>query len=233
MHPGLNNAYMIATKAAEAMLYNDQSVLENMHLTKAFQVLGDDDCNILCNLKDDDYRHIRMLIIQMVLNTDMSQHFELMGKFKSAVILMADKPTAEIQPGTILLILSMAIHCADVSNPCKPTPMYLEWATRVMNEFWHQGDLERDAGMAISPMCDRHTVTLDKCQSSFMDFIVEPLYMTFAELVPELHDECIANLQSNKEYFRHRITVCVPPFPPRVRVHATEQLPAFHHTGAG
>lgn len=30
----MNNAYLINKRAPEAMLYNDQSVLENMHLTK-------------------------------------------------------------------------------------------------------------------------------------------------------------------------------------------------------
>lgn len=76
---GVNNAYLINKGSPEAMLYNDQSVLENMHLTKAFQVLADPDCNIFCNMAEVDYKHVRTLIIQMVLNTDMSLHFELMG----------------------------------------------------------------------------------------------------------------------------------------------------------
>lgn len=33
-----------------------------------------------------------------------------------------------------------------------------------MEEFFQQGDRERDQGMDISPMCDRHTATIEKSQ---------------------------------------------------------------------
>eukprot|EP00124_Ichthyophonus_hoferi_P000374 Ihof_evm13s13 gene=Ihof_evmTU13s13 len=200
MHPGLNNTYHINTRSTEASLYNDQSVLENMHLTKAFQVLSDDDCNILIGLNDEEYKHFRAVVIHMVLNTDMSLHFELTGKFKSVITLL--DPNLEDGPlpnNTIMLILAMALHCADVSNPVKKHHIYIQWADRVMAEFRSQGDLEREIGLPISPMFDRYTVTIEKCQSSFINFIVEPLFEIFAEFVPEIADECIPNLRMNKD----------------------------------
>jgi len=33
-----------------------------------------------------------------------------------------------------------------------------------MQEFFCQGDRERDQGMDISPMCDRHTASIEKSQ---------------------------------------------------------------------
>ena len=33
-----------------------------------------------------------------------------------------------------------------------------------MEEFFHQGDREREIGMDISPMCDRHNATVEKSQ---------------------------------------------------------------------
>lgn len=33
-----------------------------------------------------------------------------------------------------------------------------------MEEFFQQGDKERDRGMDISPMCDRHNATIEKSQ---------------------------------------------------------------------
>jgi len=33
-----------------------------------------------------------------------------------------------------------------------------------MQEFFRQGDLEREQGMDISPMCDRHTASIEKSQ---------------------------------------------------------------------
>eukprot|EP01134_Creolimax_fragrantissima_P000837 CFRG0837T1 len=206
-HPGVNNAYLVNSRSAEALLYNDHSVLENMHLTKAFQVISNSDCNIFCNLSTEDYAHVRTLIIQMVLNTDMSYHFELMGKFKSAVTVLRAEASEEVPNKTIMLILAMAVHCADVSNPCKRKDIYGAWAKRVMEEFWDQGDKEAAANMPISPMCDRNTVTIEKCQSSFIQLIVEPLYKTFSILMPELHEECIPNLQGNKEYWLSKLAV--------------------------
>ena len=33
-----------------------------------------------------------------------------------------------------------------------------------MEEFFRQGDLERESNMDISPMCDRHNATIEKSQ---------------------------------------------------------------------
>ena len=56
------------------------------------------------------------------------------------------------------------IHCADLSNPTKPLQLYRQWTDRIMQEFFEQGDVERQLGLDISPMCDRHTATVEKSQ---------------------------------------------------------------------
>jgi len=58
------------------------------------------------------------------------------------------------------------IHCADLSNPMKPLNLYRQWTDRIMQEFFEQGDIERELGLDISPMCDRHTATVAKSQVS-------------------------------------------------------------------
>ncbi len=60
------------------------------------------------------------------------------------------------------------VHCADLSNPTKPLDLYRNWTNRVMEEFFVQGDLERERGLDISPMCDRHTATVEKSQVSLL-----------------------------------------------------------------
>ena len=56
------------------------------------------------------------------------------------------------------------VHCADLSNPTKPREIYVHWVERIMEEFFQQGDKERDQGMDISPMCDRENATIAKSQ---------------------------------------------------------------------
>ena len=61
-------------------------------------------------------------------------------------------------------VLQNLVHCADLSNPTKPLDLYRRWTDRIMEEFFKQGDLERERGMDISPMCDKHTATVEKSQ---------------------------------------------------------------------
>jgi hypothetical protein len=41
-HPGLNNPFLINTKNAYALTYNDISVLENHHIAATFKILLQD-----------------------------------------------------------------------------------------------------------------------------------------------------------------------------------------------
>lgn len=61
-------------------------------------------------------------------------------------------------------VLQNLVHCADLSNPTKPLPLYRQWTDRIMAEFFQQGDREREAGLDISPMCDKHTASVEKSQ---------------------------------------------------------------------
>lgn len=63
----------------------DQSVLENHHIASTFEVMNDDNNNILANFSKDEYKKIRNLMIGSVLGTDMSKHFAELGKFKTRV----------------------------------------------------------------------------------------------------------------------------------------------------
>lgn len=56
------------------------------------------------------------------------------------------------------------VHCADLSNPTKHLPLYRQWTERIMEEFFRQGDKERERGMEISAMCDKHTASVEKSQ---------------------------------------------------------------------
>ena len=58
------------------------------------------------------------------------------------------------------------LHCADLTNPTKPFEIYKGWTFGVMEEFFKQGDREKEPGIEVSAMCDRDSVDVDKAQVS-------------------------------------------------------------------
>lgn len=64
----------------------------------------------------------------------------------------------------VFQVLQNLVHCADLSNPTKPLELYKRWVDLLMEEFFQQGDKEREQNLDISPMCDRHSATIEKSQ---------------------------------------------------------------------
>lgn len=74
-------------------------------------------------------------------------------------------PAAALQSSLFSFqVLQNMVHCADLSNPTKPLELYRQWTDRIIVEFFHQGDREREKGMEISPMCDKHNASVEKSQ---------------------------------------------------------------------
>lgn len=61
-------------------------------------------------------------------------------------------------------MLQNMIHLSDLSNPTKPLNIYRQWTDRITEEFWQQGDRERQLGVEVSPICDRHNASVEKSQ---------------------------------------------------------------------
>lgn len=70
-----------------ALLYNDQSVLENHHIALAFQLTlqNTNNINIFAKLTREEFTALRQATVEMVLATDMSRHFEYLTKFQQVV----------------------------------------------------------------------------------------------------------------------------------------------------
>uniref|UniRef100_A0A8C3MRS0 Phosphodiesterase n=1 Tax=Geospiza parvula TaxID=87175 RepID=A0A8C3MRS0_GEOPR len=218
-HPGVSNQFLINTNSELALLYNDESVLENHHLAVGFKLLQEQDCDIFQNLSRRQRQALRQMVIDMVLATDMSKHMSLLADLKTMVetkkvtssgVLLLDNYTDRIQ------VLRNMVHCADLSNPTKPLGLYRQWTERIMEEFFRQGDRERERGMEISPMCDKHSASVEKSQVGFIDFVVQPLWEAWAELVHPDAREMLRALHENREWFRLRAPLSPepPPEPP-------------------
>lgn len=74
----MSNDFLINTRNETALVYNDVSVNENMHLATAFKILRRPGNNLMEHLTPEQYRFFRRTVIQIVLATDMAGHSELL-----------------------------------------------------------------------------------------------------------------------------------------------------------
>uniref|UniRef100_A0A8C5PBS5 Phosphodiesterase n=1 Tax=Leptobrachium leishanense TaxID=445787 RepID=A0A8C5PBS5_9ANUR len=215
-HPGVSNQFLINTNSELALMYNDSSVLENHHLAVGFKLLQEENCDIFQNLTKKQRQSLRKMVIDIVLATDMSKHMNLLADLKTMVetkkvtssgVLLLDNYSDRIQ------VLQNMVHCADLSNPTKPLQLYRHWTDRIMEEFFRQGDRERDRGMEISPMCDKHNASVEKSQVGFIDYIVHPLWETWADLVHPDAQDILDTLEDNREWYQSTIPQSPSPAP--------------------
>jgi len=172
-------------------------VLESHHIAAVFQLMQQSKYNIFKHTPAATYSIVREAIIHMVLATDMSQHFVKLGLLKTKD---EEWLKQELSREDRLLIMSMVVHAADVSNPCRPLPLYLQWTDKVIQEFFAQGDREKAFGLPISPLMNRETTNIARSQCGFIDVIIAPLYNAMSEIIPQMR-ECVAHMRYNKDFW--------------------------------
>ncbi|XP_050181087.1 dual specificity calcium/calmodulin-dependent 3',5'-cyclic nucleotide phosphodiesterase 1C isoform X14 [Myiozetetes cayanensis] len=123
-------------------------------------------------------REFRALVIEMVLATDMSCHFQQIKAMKNALQQPEgiDKPKA----------LSLLLHTADISHPAKAWELHHRWTTSLLEEFFRQGDKEAELGLPFSPLCDRKSTMVAQSQIGFIDFIVEPTFTVLTDMAEKI-----------------------------------------------
>ncbi|CAG0912330.1 unnamed protein product [Notodromas monacha] len=179
-HTGTTNNFHVMSNSGVALLYNDRAVLENHHISAAFRLCHDgENSNIFKNMTREEYRELRALVIEMVLATDMSFHFQQVKQMRSTISL----PDSRVEKAKVL---SLALHSCDISHPSKPWNLHHIWTLRLMEEFFRQGDLENDLGLPYSPLCDRNTTHVADAQLSFIDFIVEPTMNLLGDVLTKI-----------------------------------------------
>ena len=203
-HPGTNNNFQINAQTQLSTLYNDQSILENMHVAEAYKILRKSETNIFKNLTLLQQKQMRETIIHMVLATDMKnsgKHMERLSttiqkkKLNNTWFDVNDKEDR-------LIILETAIHMSDIANPCKNWKICKEWTRRIMKELFNQGDKEKSLSLPISYLCDRDDTPLKQSQIGFIQYVVQPLLLNFIQICPEAAI-CLENLKANLDHWQN------------------------------
>lgn len=202
-HPGVNNAYLVATSSPLAIKYSDDSVLERMHLAECFQACAKDGCDVFEAFPRDQKRQSRQLIIAMVLATDLSGHVQHVNRLKSKCYAL--QATGDQAAVPVDLALTSVIMMADLGHAFKSFEAHRAWSLRVTDEFFAQGDAERQFHLPVSPLCDRQRAAgkFEASQIGFLEFVVLPLYLAVRDVVPPREfDRVLAQIRRNADEWR-------------------------------
>lgn len=146
-----------------------------------------------------------------ILHTDNANHFAMIKditqiyetheaaceKQASSSGMLTEYRDRILEPNR-LLWLELFLHLADVSNPLKPFELSKAWAMRVLDEFFLQGDEEKQQGLPVGMLNDRDKVNKPGSQHGFINFLVSPLVVQTINLFPDftdLHLEMVANME--------------------------------------
>ncbi|XP_033104806.1 cGMP-inhibited 3',5'-cyclic phosphodiesterase A-like [Anneissia japonica] len=186
-HPGRTNAFLVATSAPEAILYNDRSVLESHHAAASWKLLlSNSNYNFLSSLDPAEFKRFRYLVVEYILATDLKRHFDFLVEFNAKVNDIDAPGINWASENDRMLACQMCIKLADICGPTKTKELHTNWTDRITEEFYDQGDDERKMGLPVSPYMDRHNAQLAKLQEGFINHLVAPLCNSYgsAGLLP-------------------------------------------------
>ena len=215
-HPGYTNNYLTTTNDPLAITYNGISTLQQHHISSSFKVLAKPRSNILSKLSHEEFRFVKKRIVECVLATDIAKHstqYQTMQyKVKQLQPLMQstgntlgellvkyvdDKEKVKQQQE----VLNWVIHCSDLSNNAKEFDVSKRWNECLMEELFHQGDLERKKGLRVSYMCDRYECDCAVYQMVVIKKVVMPMFEVMEWFVPYV--KCYRkNLEENVEKWK-------------------------------
>ena len=192
-HPGLNNGFHINASTELGITYNDKSCLENFHSAYLFRILRKEENNILEKFSVQNYKTIRKRMISQILATDMANHGENISLIRSKIksrqyqekfLFLSGNDKTKFEEQQILL--DYLIHMADLGHNCKKFDISVIWIQLLCEEFWAQGDQERERGLPISFMCDRNNIDVPASQIGFLRGFILSAFDTLVEMFPKL-----------------------------------------------
>lgn len=192
-HLGFNNQFLVATSHELAVIYNDKSPLENMHCCKLFQVLGHE-AQLFQALDKETYKRVRKDIIEAILHTDITKHNEMvkdlslfyqMNKDVLNIAELSAEASEVLKSNTSLMMCSF-LHSADVNNPSRPWDIAEKMAGLCCDEFFAQGDKEKELGIPVGMLNDRDKVNRAFSQIGFIEFMIAPWVEALVPMFPVL-----------------------------------------------
>jgi len=208
-HFGTTNQFLRASSHPVSLVYNDCSCLEMMSCAKLFEILKKPGTDVLINFDKPHKKEIREVIVETILHTDMEKHSLILKSMteyyrsKEQLINFITTPSPlqtadqresaqeELQDffwnADVKHYLRVwLVHLADISNPFKPWELCRTWAEMQFDEFYKQGDLERELKLGVQPLNDRVRTNLAQTQISYIKFFIIPAMTLSVKMLPGL-----------------------------------------------
>jgi len=180
-HPGVNNNFLSKTLHPLAIRYSDKSINENHHLSSAFDLMAQEEFNFMKDCDLESFLKFRALVIEMVLATDMKSHFEILDSFRRFQKAKSEGSTSQDSCSEMRTVFPLAMKIADLIHCARPLEVHHRWVDLITEEFFIQGDLEKDKSMKVSPGMDRSQTPGPLQQVGFTEIFVLPLFKTWRD----------------------------------------------------
>lgn len=143
-------------------------------------------CNFIENMALNLQSETRRVIIESVLNTDISKHFSLLTELKTK--LGNNFPTDSIEDR--ILIVSVSLRVAGAFKVVRDRSTFFKWMENMFEEFFKQGDMEKALELPISKFMDRENTNKEKAFSNYLNVVCRPLFVTYLILIndPEVSE---------------------------------------------
>jgi len=212
-HRGTNSSFEVCTKSPLASLYSSKgSVLERHHFAQTVALLSVEGCNVFEGMNTSDNQKALDYVQMIILATDVGSHLRILEDLKTT----ADKIHAseeggiksymESHPAEVAdierLAFSLCMTASDLSDQSKDWNTTKKTAKNIYDEFFSQGDREKEMGLKPLPSMDRETAVVSDVQISFMDNIATPAYEVLAKLFPG-GQEILDRVKLNRERWDH------------------------------
>ncbi|THH27442.1 hypothetical protein EUX98_g6746 [Antrodiella citrinella] len=203
-HPGLTNGFMKNAQTPLSVLYDDKSVLEQMHYALILKVMKHTGLGGLLDGSADPRGHsstlgCKKLLLSTVLVTDLSVHDRFMLEFAE----MIDHGDFLTDPFKAKVLACQAlIKCADISNPARPYTVSQHWAAALSSEWSSQVVLEKHLDLPPSVYPSVDALGEAKGQVFFIERFAGPLFNLIGRGIPQLEkfsEQCHDNLTMWKE----------------------------------
>jgi len=200
-HPGQSNSFLVASSHELAIMYNDQSVLENHHAATTFRLLRDTATEIFPGqMGADKKKMFRKTVITTILATDLSRSSNVVQELQ----LMADERVEEHVEEWVHQLLPALLHAADTDHPTRPWVVHSAMSLRIAEEFFAQSQQEAELGlpslqfMSVPPVMEQ----IAPMQVSFLQFVSVPLWDGVNQVVNGAFQERLDQIQVNKAHWQ-------------------------------